>query len=129
MTARGQLTLIEGGASPHGAVPRRGLGEIVAEGRQMAPDALIPRARSTDPDTSQHAAASVGNGLEPLIVAALVQYGGQTKDEIARRIPQGYAPSITSAISRLRKAGMVRDSGVRRESDRGRPVIVWEVLP
>lgn len=88
----------------------------------------LPLARLSDPLTAKHAAASVGNGLEPLILACLSQYGDQTKDEIAARIPNAYPPSITTAISRLRKDGFVEDSGCRRLSARRREATVWRLV-
>lgn len=92
---------------------------------------LAPRpsalARRTDPDTSKAAAASVGNGLEPKILEVLDRRGPSTADEIVQALLPAYPPSCKSAISRLKNAGLVEDSGERRPSNRGRLQCVWRL--
>ena len=50
---------------------------------------------------------------------------GFTDDELCSYLNVRYPPTVKSARSRLSRAGYLRDSGVRRDSARGRPSIVW----
>ncbi len=71
---------------------------------------LIPRARKTDPNTSKAAARRMSEAspaLEAQILEVLGRYRCLTKDDIAIALgvePRRW-PSVSSACSRLRKAG------------------------
>lgn len=86
-------------------------------------------ARTTDPDTSVAAAASVTPGrTERLILEAFRAGDAMTDDEIAAALAPMHAPTVKTARSRLSKAGFLADSGARRASRRGRDQIVWRVV-
>lgn len=91
------------------------------------PQLTLPLARASDPRTSKTAAASVGRGLEPLILQALVGTDGLTDDELCDRI-DAYGPSIKTARSRLLRQRLVEDTGRTRKSKRGRASIVWKIV-
>ena len=84
-----------------------------------------PRHRRTDPDTSKHAARSVSPRTEQLIEAIFAGGGRFTDDELADALRDHYKPTVVSARSRLAKRGVLKDSGQRRLSARGREQVVW----
>jgi predicted ArsR family transcriptional regulator len=109
-------------------VPKSG---DIAESMDAHPQHLFPvedhgRARRTDPDTSRHAAAKVAS-VTDLIYAAFVTYGPMTDDALCERLelPTRRWPTAKTARSRLHKDGVLVDSGERRLSGAGRPMIVW----
>jgi HrpA-like RNA helicase len=82
--------------------------------------------RTSDPDTSRQAAASVdGAAVEELVLEAFLQFGALTDDELVDVLDGPYGPTVKTARSRLHKAGCLKDSGMRRPSNRGRQMIVW----
>ena len=92
-----------------------------------------PRARRRDPQTSRDAAASITPGRTEALILALfplvttVPRAGFTDDQFAAMLPGHYSPTVKTARSRLSKAGLLVDSGVRRPSNRGRLQIVWRL--
>jgi hypothetical protein len=99
-------------------------------GRQVE---TVVLARFTDPDTSQAAAASITPGrTERLVLHAFRVHAydrdcGMNDDELVAYCPALHGPTAKSARSRLAKAGLLVDSGVRRKSNRGRDQIVWRL--
>lgn len=85
-----------------------------------------PRARATDPAASRDAAASLGLSgsarLAKMVVAALKEYGPMTTHEIAEVTGQTVV-TISPRIKPLREAGLVEDTGYRREKRS-----VWEAV-
>ena len=94
-----------------------------------------PRHRMTDPETAVNAAASITPGrTEQHILDAFAKLGyrkprhqvGFTDDELVRWFAGTiYGPTLKTARRRLARDGRLRDSGLRRPSDRGRDQIVW----
>lgn len=88
----------------------------------------VPAARRTDPETSHQAAESVPAGaVEARVLAMFRLFQALTDDELADQLPEHHPPTTKSARSRLSKAGVLFDSGMRRPSNRGRQMIVWEL--
>ena len=92
--------------------------------------------RIGDPSTSDAAAASITPGrTERQIIAAFKNHRAMTgeglcDDELARVLQFTHllhGPTVKSARSRLTKAGLLVDSGLRRPSSRGRDQIVWRL--
>lgn len=90
-------------------------------------------ARASDPQTSVDAAEAVdshvGRGVEHAVYAAFT-LRDWTDEELAEYLTDVYGPTAKSARSRLSKwhkgrAPLLKDSGVRRPSHRGRDQIVW----
>ena len=94
-----------------------------------APRVYTGRSRRTDPDTSLAAARSVGRGAEQAILDVFYRNPrytlGYTADDLEFVLPLVRRDTLRSALSRLGKRGVLRDSGVRRDSTAGRPQIVW----
>jgi hypothetical protein len=91
-------------------------------------------ARSSDPQTSHDAARSVtGSTLKPSQVdtlAALRKRGPSTQAGIETLLAGQYSPSrIRTAVSELRDANLVRDTGRKERLPSGRMAIVWEAYP
>ena len=85
-------------------------------------------ARNMDSDTAKAAARSITGRTERRILEVFEGLAGRglTDDELAAfSLPNIYRPTLVSARSRLTAHGLVVDSGVRRDSQRGRPQIVW----
>ncbi len=104
----------------------------------MTPDQLTlgvdePRARRADPDTSRDAAQSIRPGRTEAKILAMfplvttIPRRGVTDDELAWMLPEIHPPTVKTARSRLTKAGLLVDSGERRDSNRGRSQIVWKL--
>lgn len=83
--------------------------------------------RRTDPDTSAQAAASITPGrTERAILDTLREHpAGLTADELSVHLAPVFPPTLKSALARVHKAGLARDTGERRPSARGRDSIVW----
>ena len=98
----------------------------------------VAKARATDPETSHEAAASVAriSDAQGFILKMLNTHGPLTDEKLWDlyhpadiQIYHFIHMSISGARSRraeLVKAGLVRDSGERRETRSGRKAIVWE---
>lgn len=78
-------------------------------------------ARKDDPSTSKQAAKPLRIGLRQLVLDAIKAFGmdGANGHEIETRIARSLN-SITPRLAELRKAGLIKDSGVRRDKQ-----IVW----
>lgn len=93
-----------------------------------------PRARATDPETSQDAAASVVNRtmLQDAILQVLKVYGAKTDEKIASYLfDRGLATTPSGMRTRRRELvqmGMVEDTGKRRRTKAGRNSIVWGMV-
>jgi len=101
---------------------------MTAEALSLFDTVPHPRARATDTVTALEAARSVTPGrTETLILDAYRQClrFGLTDDELAACLAPVYPPTVKTARSRLLRAGLLRDSGRRRPSARGRDQIVW----
>ena len=87
--------------------------------------------RYGDPDTSRSAAQAIPtHELEQEILAAFVQHEQLTDDELVDVLDDSrYPPTVKTARSRLTRADCLRDTGIRRNSRRGRAMIVWEMTP
>jgi hypothetical protein len=94
----------------------------------------VPRARNTDPITSDLAAESVKNvtGTQSFILRALKTARADHELVEAYRAyktaPYASESGIRSRRSELVERGMVRDSGKRTTTRSGRKAIVWEVV-
>lgn len=96
----------------------------------------MPRARTTDPDTSHEAAASVTNltGTQRAISWLFDKFGELTDEQLQahyrRLIYQGDAPAASESGIRSRRAelvarGVITDTGKRSKMLSGRNAIVW----
>jgi hypothetical protein len=129
---------------PHG----RSIGEAM-------PDPPRARARTTDSDTSQEAAASIAaeniRRSQTAILAVLRQCGPMTDVDLVKvyessatstsddrlwvigypegRVPQQSQSGIRTRRDELVKQDQVRNSGERRKLPSGRNAIVWEAVP
>jgi hypothetical protein len=81
--------------------------------------------RATDPQTSRDAARAVTKGVEHSVLQVFNAETRLTDDELVERMPNLHGPTCKSARSRLSKRGVLVDSGERRPSVRGQPMIVW----
>lgn len=79
-------------------------------------------------DTSRAAAPSAVKGLHLDVLAMLDIRGPQTADELAKLIGEDTL-SIRPRLTELKNMGLVVDTGLRRQSDRGRQAIVWGLKP
>ena len=80
-------------------------------------------ARSTDPDTSHAAAASItGSGLDALVLAVIQGAGerGATLDDLEDACPNVKVVSLSPRPARLEEKGLVYDTGERRSGRSGR---------
>ena len=84
-------------------------------------------ARTTDPATSVEAAKQVSGRTDREVLDLLRSTGrALTADQIVAGLDgPRHPPTVVSAISRLRKAGLVVAVGARK-SARGRPAITWK---
>ncbi len=92
------------------------------------PPQLRPAARGTKP-TSRSAAEKIGPHVDEAskrVLGAINHAGGATCDEIEIRIGMIHQ-SVSARISGLAAAGLIRDSGEKRPTQRGRGAIVWTV--
>ena len=90
------------------------------------------RARASDPDTSKSAGNHVARTtLKPSnvdVLGVLKRTDGRTQRDMEThpRLYAKYSPSrIRSAVSELRQAGLVEDTGKRVRLESGRKAIVW----
>jgi hypothetical protein len=77
------------------------------------------RSRHRDPSTSIVAGSHQRGGAEQAILGVLREVADATRDEIAARLPDWHAPTLSTALSRLLKSGGVRRTGAARPSRRG----------
>lgn len=85
-----------------------------------------PGARRTDPSTSHEAAAKLRNRKVYEDVLAALRERPSTDFEIAARLG-GQQTSLGKRRGELRDAGLVEDSGKRRQSPSGSMAIVWQI--
>jgi hypothetical protein len=96
----------------------------------------MPNARSTDPQTSHDAAASVGNitDTKKAIVRILEVHGPLTDPEINAKynkmVNLGIAPRASESGLRSRRSelvniGVVEDTGFKQKLESGRNAIIW----
>lgn len=86
-------------------------------------------ARTKDPDTSHAAARGVdATKLQGMVLYAMREWGSMTASEISERLEISLQ-SITPRMRPLAEKGLIRDSGERRMTPRGRKSIVWEIVP
>jgi len=82
-------------------------------------------------ETSQDAAMSVLGSATTIRISVLacIECAQLTGDEILKMMnwPHLTINSVRSRCSELRRAGLIEDSGERRESVCGRKVIVWRL--
>lgn len=99
-------------------------------------DLTTPRARRTDPATSHAAARSVDREhlthTQRVITTLLALEGPKTDEELLLLWNDRIADRISASGLRTRRAelvdaGIVRDSGERRQLESGRMAICWEV--
>jgi hypothetical protein len=95
---------------------------------------LAPRARTTDPDTSHAAAASVTSlaNTQRGIYMLLSLDGPATDEELLYRWHERMAAPMSPSGLRTRRSelvdmGYVRDTGDRRPLQSGRNAIVWGI--
>lgn len=62
--------------------------------------------------------------IEALVVNDIGSQNGQTCDEIEASRGMRHQ-TISSRITALAKAGLIKDSGIRKNTRSGRPAIVW----
>ena len=95
-----------------------------------------PRARTSDPETSHHAAGTVTQlavtRTQNLILEALRGHGPLTDEELCRRLADAQAEAVSvsgvrTRCSELVTAGRVVDTGERKPTRTGRSAIVWGV--
>ena len=88
------------------------------------------RARTTDPETSHKAAASMKDGAESQrgdIVHALNLYGPRTADELDAFC--GFRPTTAGRrLSELRESGLARETNETRPTRSGRDATVWKAV-
>lgn len=100
----------------------------------------MPATRSTDPDTSRDAAASVTNIgatqsviLDILFNQANTHHGIRQQYERMRGVfgdlPQVSDSGLRTRTRELVDAGLVEDSGFRVELPTGRRAIAWQLTP
>lgn len=87
-------------------------------------------ARATDPETSHIAAASVDRARsQRIVLAALWEVGPMPHHKLAHMLRGAMSESrCRTAVAELRDAGLVRDSGLRTDTPRGRKAVIWEVV-
>jgi hypothetical protein len=89
-------------------------------------------ARSTDPDTSHEAAASVrgavANHREQMVIDSLFELGPSTANEVVEHLGGGaYYQSITPRFKPLEKKGLIRRTGEKRSNPGGRQAEIWDL--
>ncbi len=85
------------------------------------------RTRRTDPPTSRNAAPSSTQAgeLQQRILEAFRRYWTLTDDELCELLPDAYPPTVKTARSRMKNAGLLIPTGGTRKSARGRDMVVW----
>jgi hypothetical protein len=98
----------------------------------------VPEARSTDPDTSHQAAASVDtrntiravwdvlDAIGPSTDVDLIRAYGLLADD--GTIPRQSESGIRTRRHELVRIGRVEDTGTRKKLDTGRSAIVWAAV-
>lgn len=81
-------------------------------------------------DTSRDASpdSAAIKGLQADVMVTLEVHGPQTADKLAAMIGEDTL-SIRPRLTELKNMGLVVDTGLRRQSDRGRQAIVWGLKP
>lgn len=105
--------------------------EAVAE-----PDASV-RARSTDPETSRAAAASVGDltGKQRAVLGVFARHGGMHDEDlllaydVTPDVPRQTDSGLRTRRHELVDAGLLEDSGRKAKTEAGRASIVWQITP
>ena len=84
-----------------------------------------PLARRTDPETS-HQAPSIPH-LSTLQAAVLAEFHGgpMTDDQLVQRFPLHDPGTVKKRRTELTRAGLLRDTGARGTTRRGRAAVVW----
>lgn len=79
-------------------------------------------ARSTDPDTSHEAAASIDAAqMERLVYDVIASFPkGCISDDVERALPHVRSHSITPRFASLKRKGFIVDTGFRRIAASGR---------
>jgi DNA-binding Lrp family transcriptional regulator len=89
----------------------------------------LPQARATDPITSRLAALKVNaEGLHREILHYLYENGPADVYQIAQGIERKET-SVSSAMPRLRRKGLVHEVGMAKSEETGMDRIVWENGP
>lgn len=87
-----------------------------------------PLARRTDPRTAHQAAASITPGhVEKRIVETYRLFGWLTPFECADVLGDAHDGTVRSAVGRLRKSGVLVETGTTRPSPRGRASMVLKL--
>ena len=87
-------------------------------------------ARPTDPETSHMAAATVNvTASQHAVMVMLTEVGPMAHFVLVNLLRGVLSESrCRTAVSELRDAGLVRDSGVRTKTPSGRKAVVWEAV-
>ena len=91
----------------------------------------IPAARTTDPETSHRAAASVRNIRESqqTILNLLKEHGALSDEQIFKKFPKKITPSgARTRRNELVRMGLVKDSGQTDKTASGRATIIWQAI-
>lgn len=91
-----------------------------------------PRAAISAPETShqaaewmrQHQASVAGRVLSAILLAWRRGSLGLTAEQVMARL-QGKHQTISARVNELRNAGLIVDSGARRQTTSGRMAVVW----
>jgi hypothetical protein len=92
---------------------------------------LFANARTTDPETSHEAAASVDlRPAQEFVLTLLAAYGPCHDERLVQKANGRYTPSgIRSRRAELEAAKLVKFTGSFTKTDAGRKTRVWEVTP
>jgi hypothetical protein len=97
---------------------------------------VIAHARTSDPETSHEAAASVGEVRlsQTYVYTVLSHAGPSTDEELVRRYaasphPMQSPSGIRSRRAELARLGMVEFTGEKRRMSTGRLARVWRAVP
>lgn len=86
----------------------------------------IGQVRASDPDTSKAAAARPRSGLCALVYTALAEHpAGLTDYELLRKL--GLPDHKRGSVAKRRQDCGARDTGRRRPSPDGHPMVVWSL--
>ena len=92
-----------------------------------------PRARTTDPETSQAAAAALTAGQiyrsQRTALRLLLRFGPMTLAQVVGKTSRAMLSSsrVRSAVAEMVRAGHVQDSGLRERQPSGRNAIIWSL--
>lgn len=104
---------------------------------QHNPNEVKPGVRANDPGTSWAAATADSKSRRDLydkIYDTLKKYGPHTDDELRNRFDAegffyGHSDSVSKRRGELCQTGWVRKTSLRRPSNVGKSMIVWEHIP